>query len=208
MKPIRAARFAGVVLLATYAYTRLYLGPGLDTTLAWSQRQEWLATHGLAWSLGGWLWMLAVFAWMLFLIALMHEYTPMHRVATNLQSGLVLISAILLLIGILAWGNVLPRMATPETAGLVDALALTLLAGGLFMAGGVTAWIGVDLSCLEKLPPAWVGPGVLAGLCALPTPFLLPRTALLHVGFVSLLAWYAFLGSRRRLPSAFPEYRP
>ncbi len=208
MKLIRAARFAALVLLVTYVFTRLYLGPGMDTSQAWPQRQEWLVAHSLAWSLGGWLWMLTIFAWMLVLVALMHEYTPVHRVSTMLQSGLVLISAVLLLAGVLVWGHVLPRMAGPETAGLADALALTFLGGGLFMAGGVTAWIGVDLALLEKLPRLWLSLGVLAGLAALPTPFLLPRTELLHVGFLSLLVWCAFLGSRTRLPSAFPEYSP
>ncbi len=208
MKLIRASRFATLVLIVTYAFSRLSLGPGMDTSQAWPQRQEWLVAHSLAWSLGGWLWMLTIFAWMLLMVALMHEYTPVHRVSTRLQSGLVLISAVLLLAGILVWSNVLPRMVTPETAGLADALALTFLGGGLFMAGGVTAWVGVDLSLLEKLPRRWLSPGVLAGLCVLPTPFLLPRTGLLHVGFLALLVWCAFLGSRTRLPSAFPEYNP
>jgi hypothetical protein len=207
MKVVRAARFAGGTALVAGLYMVFWMSPGLAQDPAWAERAAWLAANRAVWAVGWWLWMLGIFAWMVLLVAFMYSYTPMHRITTMLQTGLVLIAAVFAIGCVLVWMNLLPEAGNVELAGMVDTLALSFLAAGLLMGGGVTAWIGVDLIRLHKLPWSWLAPGVVAGLCAVPSPFLLPWPFLLYAGLVSFLIWCGFLGSRRRFPEAYPEWR-
>lgn len=207
MRVIRAARFAGLAALLALALGGTVLQPGLAVAEAWEPRQAWLQRHGLRWMGGGWLGLVAVFAWMVFLVALMHHYVPAHRIATHLQMGLMLMGALLLVVGILVWMGVLPAVEDGATVLLVDRLALTLMGGGLFMAGAVTAWIGLDLGRLQKLPWRWLWPGILAGLATTPSPFLLPGGAHLTVALALWIVWCGVFAFRRRLPPPFPEYQ-
>ena len=77
---------------------------------------------------------------------------------------------------------------------------------GFFMGGAVTAWIGIDLIRLDALPGSWMAALILAGLCWLPTPLLLPRFELLALGFLLWIGWCLFVGTRRSLPSAYAEW--
>lgn len=205
MKLIRAARFAGIALLIASLYTFFLLRPGLAMGREWPLRQEWLSANGAYWRLGGWLWLLSIFAWMVLLVSLVYTYTPVHRITTMLQNGLLLIAAVLLILGVIVWMSVLPDAANGDWASFVDGLALTLLGAGLFMGGAVTAWMAADLATMGEMPWLWASPGIGAGLLALPSPFLLPQPLLLVVGLVSFLGWCLFLGSRRKIPRPFPE---
>ena len=101
MKLIRAARFAGTTALAAAIYTFLVLRPiYLRSDLALPQFELVEGTL-VQWGLGGWLWLLATFAWMIFLAALMHNYSPVHRISSIIQSGLLIIAATLLIVGVL-----------------------------------------------------------------------------------------------------------
>jgi hypothetical protein len=205
MKLIRAARFTALAFLVVGVYTFAFLSPGLSIAREWSVRQAWLAHNQAIWTLGGWLWMLAIFAWMVLIITTMYTYTPAHRVTTSLQSGLMHIGGALLVGGVVIWMAVLPRVATAEMAALTDGISLSLLGGGLFLGALVTGWVAIDLIQLGKLPWVYLAPGILVGVFVLPTPLLLPHTTLLLAGLVCLIAWSAFLGTRRKLPSAYPE---
>jgi hypothetical protein len=90
---------------------------------------------------------------------------------------------------------------------LIDSLALGLLGAGLFMAGIVTTWIGIDLIRLKALSKEWALPAVLAGACLLLTPFLLPRFTLIAAGLLLWLAWCLVLGTRKSMPSAYAEWK-
>lgn len=205
MKLIRAARFTAIVFLLVGIYTFAVLSPGLSIANDWSIRQAWLAQNKTLWMLGGWLWMLAIFAWMVLIITTMYTYTPMHRVTTSLQSGLMHIGGVLLVGGVVIWMAVLPGITTAELAGFTDEISLSLLGAGLFLAALVTGWVAIDLIQLRKLPWPFLAPGILVGVFVLPTPLLLPHTTLLLAGLICLIAWSAFLGTRRDLPSAYPE---
>ncbi len=207
MRLIRAARFAGLAVILALALGSTVLQPGLAVTESWELRQAWLQRHGVRWVGGGWLGLVAVFAWMVFLVALMYNYVPAHRISTHLQMGLMLMGALLLVVGILVWMGVLPAVEDGHTVLLIDRLALTLMGGGLFMAGTVTAWIALDLGRLQKLPWRWVWPGILAGLATVPSPFLLPGGVHLAVALVLWIVWCGVFAFRRDLPSPFPEYR-
>ena len=206
MKIIVAARFAGIVFVLAGLVTLLGLGPGLDPL---AERAVWFADHGGLWALGGWLWLLAILAWMVLLVSFLWSYSPAHRIATMLQSGLMLIAATLTIAGVLVWMNLLPPVIESggEMAVFVDGLAMTLCGAGLFMGGIVTAWIGLDLRRMDKLPDGWVLPGILAGLLLIPTPFLLPRmTITLWLALAVFVAWCAVLAFQRKQPAAFPEW--
>lgn len=205
MRLIRAARFAGVVLLIALIAGLGWMRPGLAVADPWPDRQGWLEAHTLLWRTGGWLALLAIFAWMVFLVALMYHYLPMHRVATHLQTGLMIMGALLLVVGVLVWVGVLPHVDDLDLAQTVDRLALSLVGAGLFMAGGVTAWVAVDLGMLEKLSWGWLWPGILAGAAALPSPFLLPQGRHLILALALLILWCGVFGLRRTLPLAYPE---
>jgi hypothetical protein len=209
MKIINAARFAGFVFIATGLITLLGLGPGLDPRLDGGARADWFAANGGLWMVGGWLWLLAIFAWMVLLVSFLWSYSPAHRIATMLQSGLMLIAATLAIAGVLVWMNMLP--AAVETGGdllaFTDGLALTFFGAGLFMGGIVTAWLGMDMRLMDKLPNGWVLPGILAGLLLIPSPFLLPRITLhLWLALAVFIAWCAILAVQRKQPDAYPEW--
>lgn len=205
MKLIPLARFAALILLAVLAYGPGLLATPLDVTGDWSTRQAWLAGNGWLWMLGGWMALAGVFGWMAFLVALMHLYSPAHRVATMLQSGLMLLSAGLLIGGVTVWMALLPGAADGEWAAFVDGLALAFLGGGLFMAGATTGWVSVDLARLKKLPWPWMLPGLLAGLLWLPAPFLLPTPLPALAGIALFGLWAGFWGSRAGPPPVYPE---
>ncbi len=217
MKLIRAARFAGTTALAAAIYTFLVLKPiYLRSDQALPQFE--LVEGTLAqWGLGGWLWMLATFAWMIFLAAMMHSYSPVHRISSIIQSGLLIIAATLLIVGVLV-GMIRFELAEIGNAGtspagniaiwrsLIDQIALTILEAGLFMGGGLTAWICVDLVILGKLPLRWMAPGAVAGILALPSPLLLPESRPLMIALAAYCLWCLVLAIRTSLPAAYPDY--
>ncbi len=209
MKIINAARFAGITYLVTGLVTLLGILPGLDGMGDFTARQAWFAANGGLWTLGGWLWLVAIFAWMALLVSFLWSYSPAHRIATMLQSGLMLISATLAIAGVLVWMNLLPAAVKSggDLVAFTDGLAMTLLGAGLFMGGIVTAWIGIDLRLMDKVPNRWVLPGILAGLLLIPTPFFLPRITLtLWFALAVFVAWCAVLAFQRKQPAAFPEW--
>jgi len=209
MKIINAARFAGIVYGITGLVTLFGLGTGLDGMGNPAARQAWFAANGGLWTLGGWLWLVAIFAWMVLLVSFLWSYSPAHRIATMLQSGLMLISATLAISGVLVWMNLLPAVVKSggELVAFTDGLSMTLAGAGLFMGGIVTAWISVDLRLMDKLPNSWVLPGILAGVLLIPTPFLLPRiTITLWFALAIFVAWCAVLAFQRKQPAAFPEW--
>jgi hypothetical protein len=204
MKLIRSASFAAIVFAMVNLYTLLVLTTPLAIATEWTVRREWFAANPVLWMVGGWLALLAIFAWMVLLMALMYAYIPAHRLSTMLQSGLMLIGAVLLVIGIVIWMNLLPSARDATQAAFVDELALSILSAGFFMGGAVTAWIAVDLARLQKIPRLWLLPGLLAGLLALPSPFLLPNPILLLSAMVLFFVWALLLGVRR-MPAAYAE---
>jgi len=205
MKLIPLARFSTLILLALLLYGLLLLSAPLSLQSGWDARQAWLSQNGVLWRLGGWLVLVGIFGWMAFLVALMHVYTPAMRIATMLQNGLMLLSAGLLIAGVMIWMALLPTAANQEWAALFDRLALVFLGGGLMMAGATTAWITIDLALLHKLPWLWVLPGTLAAILWIPSPFLLPTILPFVAGLVLFCVWTAFWGTRRILPPVYPE---
>jgi hypothetical protein len=210
MRIINAARFSGLAFLTASLVTLLWLRMGLRTATVQLPRQVWVQENQVVWMIGGWLWLLAIFSWMVLLVALIWSYLPGHRMATMLQSGLMIIGAVLTIAGIILWMNALPYAALQADAvtliPFVDTLALTMLGAGLFMGGAVTMWLAFDLTRLDALAWPWVAPAFFAGLCWLPAPFLLPRPYLLLLGLLFWLGWCLFLGTRRDLPSAYSEW--
>jgi hypothetical protein len=89
---------------------------------------------------------------------------------------------------------------------LIDQIALTILEAGLFMGGGLTAWICVDLVILGKLPLRWMAPGAVAGILALPSPLLLPESRPLMIALAAYCIWCLVLAIRTSLPAAYPDY--
>jgi hypothetical protein len=205
MKLIRAASFAAVVFAIANLYSLFLLSTPLTVTREWQLRSDWFAAYASLWMVGGWLALLSVFAWMLLLMTLMYAYIPAHRLSTMLQSGLMMIGAVLLVIGIVIWMNLLPEARDAGEAALIDRLALSLLGAGFFMGGGVTAWIAVDLALLRKLPRLWLLPGLLAGLLAVPSPFLLPNPILLTPAMFLFFVWTVLFAVQRRMPAAYAE---
>ncbi|MCC9077693.1 hypothetical protein FKZ61_016460 [Litorilinea aerophila] len=211
MKIIFAAGFSALAVLVAGLFSALMMRPGLHVMGVLLPRQVWLVEHAWIWRLGWWLWLLALFSWMLLLVALIWGYIPAHRIATMLQSGLILLAAALTIAGVAFWMQGLPWAANQQNAYelvlLVDTLALGLMGAGLFMGGAVTLWLAVDLMRQPTLPGWWMAPAVVAGLSALPSPFLLPRGAHLILAGVAWLFWCLLLATRRQLPSAFSEWR-
>lgn len=135
----------------------------------------------------------------------------MHRITTMLQSGLLIIAAGLGIAGVVVWMNGLTfavQQADAELIGaLIDSLALGFLGAGCFMAGAVTAWIGIDLARLQMMSWLWLLPFTLAGICLLPAPFLLPAHAWLVV--VGAILWgigAMHIALRRNIPHAYAEW--
>lgn len=209
MKLSYSATFSGVVLLIASAFTLLMTRPGLRIAGVQLPRFAWLSEQAPIWQLSWWLWLLFVFSWMVLLATFMWRYTPVHRVPTMLQNGLMGIAAILTIIGILVWMNLLPlSVEAPEPTDMVqwvDALALSFIGAGCFMAGIVTAWICVDLVWLEKLTWSWVLPGLIAGIALIPSPFLLPSAVHLMAAGLLWIIWCIALMVRGPEPKPFPE---
>lgn len=215
MKLIRAARIAGITAFAAGIYSLLVLRPVYLQTAQMQPTQE-LAKESLwQWGLGGWLWLLAIFAWMVLLVALKHDYTPVHRISSTIQSGLVVIAATLLVIGVLAGMN---RFGLTEFLSggnsvetftiyglLVEQVAFTILEAGLLMGGGATTWVCIDLVVLNKLPTLWMVPGAVAGFLGLLSPLLLPELRHLLIALLAYCVWCLLLGLRNSLPAAYPD---
>lgn len=210
MKIIQAARFSGFAFFVAGLFTFFFARTGLRVVGVLLPRQVWVVENAPLWMAANWLWLLAIFSWMVLLVALMWSYSPAHRISSMLQSGLMVISAVLLIIGVVVWMNLLPYGAGRENAidllAFVDTLVLSLFGAGFFMGGAVTAWIAIDLIRLDALPKSWMAPLIFAGACWAPSPFLFPRFELLALGFLLWIGWCLFLGTRRALPSAYAEW--
>lgn len=186
-----AARFASITFLLAALYTGLELRPGLHIVGVLIPRLAWVLNHPATWQVGWWLWLLAIFGWMGLLITLLWAYLPAHRVATMLQAGLIIIAVGLSIAGVLVWMQALPvlfryKTIVNEMTPVLDALALGLLGAGLLLGGLVTSWIGWDLLRQRVLPRPWIALFLGAGLCALPSPWLLP--SVFHL-LAALLFW-------------------
>ena len=156
MRLIRAARFAGAAALVAGIYSLLVLRPVYFQSFQTPHLQaaaEVITTGSGKWE--GWLWLLTIFSWMILLAAMKHYYTPVHRISTSIQSGLTVISATLS--DCRCTGRNEPpraegypgrqwscRDSTAAVGEFVDYIALTILAAGLLMGGGVTTWICFD----------------------------------------------------------------
>lgn len=211
MKLRSAAVASGVTSLVTLLYSLFIMRLGLRIVGVPFPRQAWLLDQSVLWNIGIWLWLLAIFGWMLMLVALTWSYLPAHRISTMLQNGLVIIAAVLGIAGAVIWMNTLPWAATQDSApqwlSLIDRVVLGLLGAGLFMGGIVTAWLVADLARLDFLSWAWVMPGILAGVAAIPSPFLLPRGLHLILAGVLWCGWCFFVASRRKMPQAYAEWQ-
>lgn len=212
MRLAYAAFFSMFTLLIAAIYSGTIISAGMRINSVLLPRKEWILTHSGLWALGWWLWLLVIFGWMLLLVTVMWRYSPAHRVATILQSGLMIISAVLAILGVLTWMNLLPvammqpdSQLTPSLVALVDAWATSLVAAGCLMGGGVTAWMGIDLVRLRKLTLPWLAPAIIAGLLLVPAPFYLPNPYPLMVAAAMWIGWCLFLVTRRADPPAFPE---
>jgi hypothetical protein len=185
--------------------------PGLPLASDMGSRQIWLRDPGGEWSLGWWLWLIAIFSWMVLLVVLSWSYLPAHRVASALQSGLMLIAAILAIVAVTVWMQVLPVAlsgieASDPLTSIIDTLALALLGSGSMMGGVTTIWIAYDLLQQRVLPHSWVVLSLISGVCAVLSPFLHFHIFLLLTALVTWLIWCLWLSTRRRLPSPFPTW--
>lgn len=128
-----------------------------------------------------------------------------------LQSGLIIISAVLAIAGLTTWMAVMPYAVRLDEAlllmPLVDAFVLGLLGAALFMGGAVTAWIGWDLARLDTLTVYWGAPAIVAGLLAVPSPFLLPTPWHLVAAGIVWIGWCLYLSTRKEMPNAFSEWK-
>lgn len=212
MKIPNAARYNAIIWLAVLGSTPWLLLPGLRMIGVQFIRQSWVLDHPLYWMIGWWLWLLAIFGWMWLLIALAWTYLPAHRVASMLQTGLMLIGAVFMIAGVIVWMGVLPEVLSQEDATVwivvVDALALNLLGGGCLMGGIATTWIGLDLYRQQVLSRPWVLVCMVAGLCTVPSPFLFPLNYPYHLipAMLCWLLWSFYLALLPKLPSPFAEY--
>ncbi|HRW04155.1 MAG TPA: hypothetical protein P5121_03620 [Caldilineaceae bacterium] len=212
MKVPSAARYNAVIWLSVLGATPVLLLPGLRMVGVQFIRQAWILEHPAYWMMGWWIWLMAIFGWMWLLVALAWTYLPAHRVASLLQSGLMIIGAVLLIAGVIVWMGVLPVVMVERDATVwirvLDALALNLLGGGALMGGIVTMWIGLDLYRQRLLNRWWVLLCILAGLFALPSPFLFPLGFPFHLipAILCWVLWSGYLALLPRLPSPFAEY--
>ena len=215
MKLIYAARFAGVTFLVAGIYSIVVLLPGYRLLAAGQQQQGWLAAVMPQLTLGGWIWLLAVLAWMTLLVTLMHSYSPAYRISTIMQSGLIIIAAVFFMLGVVVEMNTLQIAATVDGSRFPDAQirygnssaainALAVLRAGLLMGGGVSAWIGIDLAMLRKLPTLWLAPEILAGVVLATAPFLGLSVWQLLAALAGFVVFCLVLAARRTLPESFP----
>lgn len=205
------ARVALVIFAGAGLYTGLVMRLGLRIVGVPFIRQAWLLDNPGLWQLGWWLWLASLFCWMLLLIMLAWHFLPAHRVSAMIQTGLMILAAGLTISGIMAWMAVLPVAVQQENAAtfmaLLDALALGLIGAGLFMGGATTSWIALDLWRANSLSRRWLVLFIAAGLCAMPSPFLLPNNA--YVFIAGLALWWigcAWLAVQPRLPNPFVEW--
>lgn len=186
-----AARLNALLWPITFCFTLFYMRPGLRIAGVHFPRQGWVVEHPLLWSGGGWLWLVTILAWLWILGGLAWRSLPHWRFATIVQMGLLLIATMLTLSGVIVWMAMLPpamrQPTAPTLAPLVDALALGLIGVGAGVGGAVAGWIGVELDPQRGLPRGWRWLYIVGGLCALPTPFLLPFPYLL---LVAALCWW------------------
>lgn len=215
MNVLYAARFATVVFLSAALYTWLQMQPGLVAVGVMADRWAWLALHDGLWRLGWWLWLAAIFSWMWLLVALAWSYLPAHRMAAMLQSGLMVIAAVLAIAGVTVWMAVLPAAvqlggATADAgemlAPLVDMLAMSLVSAGCFMGGLVTSWIAWDLIRQKVLIRFWLWLLLFAGLALAPAPFVALHPYPLAAALGFWLLGSLWLSTRGRLPSPFSEW--
>lgn len=203
------ARFTFVIFLVSVLFSLFIIQPGLRIAGVLMPRQAFIIEHTLLWKMGWWLWLAAIFSWMLLLVALLWSYLPAHRVATMLVTGVTLMAATLAIVGVIVWMAILPIAVTTVNANemtpMVDAFALGLIGAGCFMGGTATAWICFDLFQQRLLPGGWILFGFFAGLCALPTPLLLPTPYALFCAWICWLIWSLFLAMHRRLPRPLVE---
>ena len=217
MKLIRAARLAGIAALAAAIYSLLVLRPIYLKSVQVHEASRLAEDSLWQWRLGGWLWLLAIFTWMILLVALKHYYSPVHRISSMLQSGLVVVASTLLIISVLGGMNLFgltrilggghPVARLDIYLNLVEHFALTFLGAGLLMGGGVMTWICIDLVILDKLPTSWMVPGAVAGVLSLLSPFVLPVLMHLLVAVLAYCAWCSILGLRVSLPAAYPDFK-
>ena len=211
MKNRIAAILSGTSLLIAGLYTATVLHKGLRIDAVLLPRQVWIQDNTGLWTLGIWLWLAALFGWMALLVTLMWSYLPGHRVSSMLQSGLIVIAAALGVAGLVIWMSAFPYIVKLEEAYVmmpfVDKIVLGLLGAGLFMGGAATAWIGWDLAQEISLNWVWGAPPLIAGLLALPSPFVLPMPWLLAVAGLVWIGWSLFVATRREIPSAYAEYK-
>ncbi len=211
MKLRYAALFGAIASLVALGYTLWITSAGLDVFGDFPARRTWLLEHRQAWDGGLWLWLPAIFGWMLLHVTLIWSYLPAHRIATMLQSGLLILAAGLGIGGVVVWMSVLPAAMTltnaAELVRLTDMLALGFFGAALLMGGVVTAWQAFDLAKLGFMPIAWVVPLALAGLALVPSPLLLPGGRHIIAATIVWAGWCLFMTTRRALPSAFTEWR-
>jgi len=211
MKSNVAGRFSAFTLVVAVLYSLLIMRPGLRIVGVSFPRQAWILENSLLWSAGLWLWLVCIAGWMWVLVSLMWAYLPAHRIASMLQSGLVVIGATLAIAGVVVWMAALPAAlrlpSVNELLMLVDGLALGLLGAGALMTGLATGWVAIDLMRFSPLRRIWVAAVALTGVLMIPSPFLLPFPWHLLAAAVCWLAWTLYLSGLRRLPSAFPELR-
>ena len=215
MKLINAARFAGITFLVAGIYSTTVIQPIYSLMIEGQQQHGWLAEVLPRWTIGGWLVLLSILAWMTLLVTTMYSYSPVHRVSTMMQSGLIVIAAVLLILGILigltrieglAAGRVGPNPLATTANGVayLDDNAMAVLRAGLLMGGAVSAWIGIDLALMGKLPPLWLAPAIIAGVALVPAPFLGLSAWQLLIALAGFLVYCLVLGARRTLPESYP----
>ena len=210
MKLLYASRFTLLAFIAASALFLWQSSSGVAVRGVQIRRLGWIIENQTLWSLGWWLWMVTIFAWMWLLVTLAWAYLPAHRVQSMLQSGLMLIAAVLAIAGSLVWWTTLPVIAMQQTGAMqlavVDSVALGFVGAGLLMAGIVTAWIGYDLWRQNHFPAAWVLLQIAAGVQIGVSPFLFPAYWHLIGALVCWLLWLGYLALRPKMPSAFAEW--
>lgn len=178
MKANVTGRFSVFTLVVAILYSLLIIRPGLRIVGVSFPRQAWIMENNLLWNAGLWLWLVGMSGWMWVIVSLMWAYLPAHRIASMLQSGLVVIGATLAIAGVVVWMTALPATlrlpSVNELLTLVDGLALGLLSAGTLMAGLETGWVAIDLMRFSPLRRIWVAVAALAGALMIPSPFLLP----------------------------------